>query len=780
SPPCADAFLAPPTEDSFYRGTFNLPDGYYEYKVAIDGSWNENYGANGVSFGPNIPLYVPRTGNVTFYWDSNSKWMFDSESSPFYYLVGSIQTALGCKKADNLDCLAGQFTDFAGTGTLATSAKNVAAGTYTVAVYHTSSITTDKVAATPITITVPADGSSVNFGIRNGQLTVEVVNGQTYTSAVKPLPSRADEPDTPVGVPGPDGCLRFPRQHFIKDPVQLGTYQYRGNQLYGEIRLRNLGFQKNVQVIYKDKKGDFTNSCKAVYGSGPYQSNFETWKFNCLIPAAGIEQLYVKYTAGGNDYYDSNGAFNYNVTQEKPWKFTKGFQRDISHFFQRNMPRAARYMLENISPAGTNRGVVVAAPKKQARNQNYFYHWIRDASLTMDVVRELYKRGDKSLERSLLEHAAFTYKIQNIDAQTGLGEAKYEVNGTDYLGSWCRPQNDGPGFRASLFIRFAKDYLAQGGDASLVRALYDSATQGVIKPDLDYVSSNFLDFKTCDLWEEQSGQHFFTLLAMRRAMQEGAEFATFMNDTQSALRYDDAKKGLDVVVAGHWDEEFKTVRSTKDGRQLDAAIPLGVIHGYSNDGVFAPNDDKVLNSLYTFALGMMTEYRLNLNTYLDNHDGPMGVAIGRYYGDHYDGVLTNGLGNPWFISNSAYAELYYNAAKLYFDEGKIAVTELNYPFFSGPRPMGLALPVKVGDVYLKGSKEFTAVVDAFIAVADSNMRRVRFHADPDARFPEEFGRDCGDAYGVNDLTWSYAGVLSAGFAREQIWNVWKKKEDLDF
>ncbi|KAJ3210433.1 glycoside hydrolase 15 protein [Dinochytrium kinnereticum] len=777
SPPCPASILTPPTEDSFYRGTFELERGYYEHKVAIDQSWNENYGQSGIRDGPNIPLYVPKTANVTFYWDSAAKWMYNSETSPFFYVVGSIQTALGCKTNDNSNCLAGQLTDFGQTGTLTFVAKNVPAGDHIVGIQQTSSIDPDNVSVPPFAIKVPAAGSSVTFSIRAGSLTVAVENGETYTQTVKPIPERQEDSDVPIptGPPLPNGCVKYSRQHFIKDPVRLGAYQYRGNVLYGELKLKNLGFQKSVTINYEDTTGSWENSCSAVYGSGPYQSNFEVWKFNCPISEKGIKKFYVKYTASGTDYFDSNDGANYNATLLPAWKVTKGFQRDISHFFQRNQPRAARYMLANISPKEASKGVVVAAPRKQSRNQNYFFHWIRDASLTMDVVNELYKRGDKTVEQALWDHAAFTHKIQNIDALTGLGEAKFNVDGTDYTDPWCRPQNDGPAFRASLMIRFSNAYLKNGGDITRVRDLYASAAQGVIKPDLEYVSKNYRDFRTCDLWEEQTGAHFFTIMAIRRSMKEGAVFARFMNDTEAADTYEAAGKDLDGMVEAHWDEAFGTIRTTLNARQLDAAIPLGIVHGYNGDGVFAPNDDKVLATLYTFALGMMTEYRLNLNTYLDNHDGPMGVAIGRYYGDHYDGVLTNGQGNPWYLTTAIYAELYYKATALYIHQGSITVTPRNLPFFTGPRPMGLAQTnLKAGTTFAAGSKEFAAIVDAMIAVADSYMRRVRFYSAPDARFPEEFGRDCGDLYGVDDLTWSYASVLTASFAREEVWGLWKK------
>ena len=48
--------------------TFDVPAGRYEYKVALNGSWDENYGAGGAPGGANIPLTAPG-GAVTFTYD---------------------------------------------------------------------------------------------------------------------------------------------------------------------------------------------------------------------------------------------------------------------------------------------------------------------------------------------------------------------------------------------------------------------------------------------------------------------------------------------------------------------------------------------------------------------------------------------------------------------------------------------------------------------------------------------------------------------------------------
>lgn len=71
TPDCEAARLTL-ADDGTYTGTFELPAGSYEFKVALNGSWAENYGADGVRDGANIP-YSTGGGPVTFTWDPETK-----------------------------------------------------------------------------------------------------------------------------------------------------------------------------------------------------------------------------------------------------------------------------------------------------------------------------------------------------------------------------------------------------------------------------------------------------------------------------------------------------------------------------------------------------------------------------------------------------------------------------------------------------------------------------------------------------------------------------------
>jgi glycosidase len=68
-PACASSHLTFDTNDGLWKGTFPIAAGSYEYKVAIDDSWDVNYGAGGAAGGSNLAITVPAGATVTFIWD---------------------------------------------------------------------------------------------------------------------------------------------------------------------------------------------------------------------------------------------------------------------------------------------------------------------------------------------------------------------------------------------------------------------------------------------------------------------------------------------------------------------------------------------------------------------------------------------------------------------------------------------------------------------------------------------------------------------------------------
>lgn len=58
----------------------NIPAGSYQYKVATDGTWTENYGAGAKLGGDNISMNVVATEDVTFWYNDDSNLIVDSTS----------------------------------------------------------------------------------------------------------------------------------------------------------------------------------------------------------------------------------------------------------------------------------------------------------------------------------------------------------------------------------------------------------------------------------------------------------------------------------------------------------------------------------------------------------------------------------------------------------------------------------------------------------------------------------------------------------------------------
>jgi maltose-binding protein MalE len=76
-PTCSTTFMTD-NGDGTYTFVATLPAGDYEYKVAVNGSWDENYGANAEANGGNIALSLAEETEVTFGFDYNTKIITDS------------------------------------------------------------------------------------------------------------------------------------------------------------------------------------------------------------------------------------------------------------------------------------------------------------------------------------------------------------------------------------------------------------------------------------------------------------------------------------------------------------------------------------------------------------------------------------------------------------------------------------------------------------------------------------------------------------------------------
>jgi glucoamylase len=383
---------------------------------------------------------------------------------------------------------------------------------------------------------------------------------------------------------------------------------------------------------------------------------------------------------------------------------------------------ALRNLMSNLEHPGIARGAVIASPSR--RDPDYFFHWVRDAGLTMDVIVTRYMTTSGAEKQRyfglLMDFARFSRGNQLTPNPSGdLGEPKFHVDGSAFNGPWGRPQNDGPAIRATTLARLAIALLDEGREDLVRRELYSPQIPAytVIKADLEFVAHHWRE-PSFDLWEEIKGQHFYTRMVQRRSMVVGARLARRLGDGGAAAFYEQQAAELARAILWHWDDRMGYFRATLDRTDgidykhsgLDSAVILGVLHGYADDGFLAPTDPRVLATARAIDASFGATYDIN-------RQGRPGLAtaIGRYPEDRYDGYGTSGQGNPWFLATHAFAELYYRAG----------------------------LP-DVGDRYMARSARHTA--------GDGSMS-------------EQMNRWSGYMQGAQHLTWSYASYLTAAWAR---------------
>jgi len=110
-PACAATHLAYDPEDDVWQGSFHVPAGSWEYKVALNDAWDENYGAGAVQNGPNIGLSLATPTDVKFYYDHKTHWGTDNVQSVIATVAGSFQSELGCATDWDPSCLRSWLED---------------------------------------------------------------------------------------------------------------------------------------------------------------------------------------------------------------------------------------------------------------------------------------------------------------------------------------------------------------------------------------------------------------------------------------------------------------------------------------------------------------------------------------------------------------------------------------------------------------------------------------------------------------------------------------------
>ena len=378
-------------------------------------------------------------------------------------------------------------------------------------------------------------------------------------------------------------------------------------------------------------------------------------------------------------------------------------------------------VIDNSTKPDVRPGMVVASPSRS--NPDYYFDWVRDTALTYRALIDYYElKKDPKIKKMIFTWVSAEAYRQNQPTFTGLGEPKYFIDGSGYTGGWGRPQNDGPALRAISMIKFARILLNEGNQDYVLKHLYHGVipANSVIKKDLEYTAHHWRE-PSFDLWEEEMGMHFYTLLAQHTALQEGAKLARELGDGGAADFYLEQSHLIASMIKAEFSDSFiglkTTVRRVNGGlgykhSNLDVAPLLALLHTSPYQKLFTYRSAAVRKYIGVLTQTFASLYSVN-KAYPD-----LGVGIGRYPEDRYDGYATSGIGNPWFLTTLALGEYYCFA--------KHETKNLKYD-----------------------------------DLTEKQFARAMFHSDRKGRMAEQFNHDNGIMQGARDLTWSHNAFMTA-------------------
>jgi hypothetical protein len=139
-PTCNNTSLTFDSGSGLWLKTFNLPAGDYEYKVAINGTWDENYGANAEPGGANIPMSLMQNSEVQFSYDPITHMIVHRFIDLSVNAPGDYQSEIGCPTSEGITgdwnpaCIESQMQDADGDGVYQFRANLIPAGSYEVKV----------------------------------------------------------------------------------------------------------------------------------------------------------------------------------------------------------------------------------------------------------------------------------------------------------------------------------------------------------------------------------------------------------------------------------------------------------------------------------------------------------------------------------------------------------------------------------------------------------------------------------------------------------------------
>lgn len=382
------------------------------------------------------------------------------------------------------------------------------------------------------------------------------------------------------------------------------------------------------------------------------------------------------------------------------------------------------------------KGSIVASPVLAAwdPDPDYFFHWFRDSAIVIDAMRVLHEDGTLGPEAldhfrdfvgfslSLPHRAPITDRartnpgfvqylrpegeIAAVSAQDVAAETRVNPDGTLDISRWSRPQHDGAALRLIAVLRWLTRDAALDADSR-------TKASRLAVADIDFILCH-LGEPAFDMWEEEQGQHYYTLRAEATAL---ARAASWIDDVQKAEACRAAVSTLHRRLDGFWREKdgFYSSRLSGDPtKYLDISVIFAVIHADDAGPLHSVRDVRILATLRKLE-------ELFAGLYAINQGRPQsrGPAMGRFASDVYFS------GGAYYFSTLAAAEFYFRLAAEY--TGDLA-----------------------RDYFAKG---------------DSFLETVRAFTPESGELSEQFDRNTGQQVSAKKLAWSYAAFVTAIAAR---------------
>jgi len=360
-------------------------------------------------------------------------------------------------------------------------------------------------------------------------------------------------------------------------------------------------------------------------------------------------------------------------------------------------------ILENINTT-TNIGIIIASPSE---NPPYKYHWIRDSALVMRTIIDMYKTTKDSLYfRLIINYIENESKLQKLKPISGLGEPKFNINCTEYMGEWGRPQNDGPALRGIILYKIIELFKYK------YDILIDTYIIPIIENDVEYILENYNN-TSFDIWEEKEGWHFYTRFVQLKCLQDSLKYRKLLKNIDID-RLQRVYTELSSSIKDHINEN--TIISS-----FDTSGEISKYEDAANILAFSHVDyDETLLKLVPIEYIHHTCDNL-LQFFRQKYKKDELYLIGRYKNDtYYDGQI-------WVICSLALAQVY---VELY--------TRKNIVRYDSPMHRSKSNP---NNNYIEIANQILEI----ILTLDTNLI-----------IPEQFNPITNEYFSAQKLTWNYS------------------------